>query len=248
MKQSTKLMLDIVMAAVIPILILRYLTEPLGAPMAYVVAALVPVGWVFADLFLITKRFNFITSYIGLSAIIRGALAFWFVDGVLFAIKDTASYIFATLLFGGMLLVGRPILQYFMAQALNPDTVDKETALNDLFRERNIYRALVIGTWIIVVTNILTGIANFWLNWVIVVAPFGTEAFNLQVAQVNAITRVALTFPDLISLSAAIWIVYRALFKQLPSEEGKSQFESDFWDLVRLKQAQHQELPSSSGS
>jgi hypothetical protein len=248
MKQSIKLVLDIVMGAVIPILILRYLTEPLGAPMAYVVAALVPVGWVFADLFLITKRFNFITSYIGLSAVIRGALAFWFVDGIPFAIKDTASYIFATLLFGGMLLVGRPILQYFMAQALNPDTADKETALNDLFREPTVYRALAIGTLIVVIANILTGIANFWLNWTIVVAPFGTEEFNLQVAQVNAITRVVLTIPDLISLSAAIWIVYRALFKQLPSEEGKSQLESDFWDLVQLKEAQRQEILSSSGS
>ncbi len=241
MKQSTKLILDIVMGAVIPILILNYLTEPLGAPVAYVLSALVPVGWVFADLFFITRRFNFITSYIGLSAIVRGLLAFWFVDGWQFALKDTASYILSTLVFGGSLLIARPIMRAFLIQALNPDTPEKERALHELLTEAGVYRALVQGSLIVIVVNVLAGVVNFWLNLAIVVAPFGTQDFNLQVAQVNAITRIFLTIPDLVSFGAAFWLIYRALFRQLPSEQGKPQLESDFWDLVRLKQAQNQQ-------
>ncbi|MFO7170411.1 MAG: VC0807 family protein [Chloroflexota bacterium] len=238
MKRSTKLFLDILMGAVIPILILNYLTGPLGAPMAYLVSALIPVGWVFVDLLFITRRFNFITSYIGLSAIVRGALAFWFVDGVLFALKDSAGSVVAVLVFGGSILFGYPIMRAFLTQALNPDTPDKEAALDRLLDEESVRRGLVTSTLAVLVWNAVSGLINFFLNLYIVVAPFGTEAFNQQVAYVNAITRIALVVPEFLVFGVAFWLIFRALYRRLPSEEGKSQFESDFWDLVRLREAQ----------
>jgi hypothetical protein len=60
------------------------------------------------------------------------------------------------------------------------------------------------------------------------------------VAQVNAITRIALTIPDLLAFGVAFWLIYRALFRHLPQEEGKAQIESDFWDLVRLREEHDQ--------
>ncbi|MCS6849090.1 MAG: hypothetical protein RMN52_15400, partial [Anaerolineae bacterium] len=78
--------------------------------------------------------------------------------------------------------------------------------------------------------------ANFLLNLNIVTAPFGTETFNSQVAEVNAITRIAFTLASFVVFAVAFYLAYRALFKVLPSEEGKSQFESEFWDLVRLSE------------
>ncbi|HMO59088.1 MAG TPA: VC0807 family protein [Roseiflexaceae bacterium] len=239
MNRTTKLILDIVMGAVIPILILNYLTDPLGAPAAYVFSALVPVGWIFFDLFFLTRRFNFITAYIGLTAIVRGALAFWFVDGLLFAIKDTAGGIISTFIFAGSLAMRWPVMYYFVHQATNPDTAAREQSLTTLLREPGVFRGLQVGTLIVLVANILTSIANFFLNLYIVVAPFGTEAFNLQVAQVNAITRIALTIPEFIGFFVAIWLVYRELYRLLPAEEGKEKIESDFWELVqRHEQAQ----------
>ena len=59
----------------------------MGAVPAYLLSALVPVGWVVVDLFFVTKRLNFITAFLGLGALVRGLLAFWFVDGALFALK-----------------------------------------------------------------------------------------------------------------------------------------------------------------
>ena len=238
MNRTTKLVLDIVMGAVIPILILNYLTRPLGAINAYILSALVPVAWVLLDLFVITRRFNFITTYVGLSAIVRGVLAFWLVDGVLFALKDTAGFILTALIFGGSFLVARPIMRYFLIQALDPDTPAKEASLNTLLAEAKVYRALVYGSLIVLIANVIAGIVNFYLNVIIVTAPVGTEDFNLQVARVNAITRIALTIPDMLAFGIAFWMLYRALFAHLPSEEGKDQLESDFWELVRLREAQ----------
>ncbi len=240
MNRTTKLILDIILGAVIPIAILSYLSEPMGAIPAYILAALIPVGWVFADLFFITRRFNFITSYIGAAAIIRGLLTFWFVDGLLFAIKDTAGFFVAIAVFGGSVIIRRPIMTQFFIQALNPDTPQRERSLETLLDTSSVHRALMIGSMIIVGVNILAALANFFLNLFIVTATFGTDLFNQQVAQVNAITRIALTIPDMLGFGVALWLVYHELYKHLPKEDGKSQLESDFWDLVQLRESQQQ--------
>jgi hypothetical protein len=67
-----------------------------------------------------------------------------------------------------------------------------------------------------------------------VTAPFDTEAFNSQVAQVNAITRIGFTLLGFGAMAVAIWLMYRAVFRVLPREDGKSQFESELWDLIRM--------------
>lgn len=238
MKRSTKLVLDILMGAVVPIMILNLLTRPLGAPPAYVLAALVPVAWVLGDLLFVTRQFNVITSYVGATAIVNGALAFWFVDGVLFALKDSAGLIFTALVLAASILVGRPLMKYFFMQGVGADTPSRRSALEEVLREPPILRALLLGTLIVTLLNALASGANFLLNLSIVTARFGTEAFNSQVAQVNAITRVALPLASLVAFGAAFWLVYRAVFQHLPAEEGKDQLESDFWRLMELREQQ----------
>lgn len=236
MNRTTKLILDIVMGTVIPILILNNLTGRVGGPTAYVIAALVPVAWVFFDLFFLTRKFNFITSYVGLSAVINGIVAFWFVDGVLYAIKDNLSLLVTTLLFAASLFISRPIFRFFFAQAVNPDTPAKEASLAELMAQSSVARNLRLGTIIVVVQNLLAAALNFYLNLQIVTASFGTEAFNQQVAQVNGLTRIILPIPGFIAFGLGIWLVYRAVYRLLPSEGDKPQLESDFWELVRMRE------------
>ncbi len=119
MNRKVKLVLDIIVGAVIPILILNNLNEQLGTVSTYIVAALLPVAWIFLDTFFITRRFNFITSYMGMFAILRGLLAFWFVDGVQFARKDRANTIFSVVIFGLSIMLGKPIMYYFLMQGRN---------------------------------------------------------------------------------------------------------------------------------
>jgi hypothetical protein len=236
MNRSIKLVLDIVMGALIPIAILTYMSEPLGNVRAYVIASLVPVSWVFIDLFFLTRRFNFITSYVGLFAVVNGLLAFWFVDGVLYALKDSVGFMLTISLFGGSLLIGRPFIRYFVIQVLDPDTPERSQSLQTLLAEPRVYRTLVIASLIFVGVNALTGIANFLLNLFIVTAEFGTTQFNQQVAQVNAITRLALNIPEMLGVAFAVWLIIYQLYRHLPHEEGKQKTDSEFWDLVRLRE------------
>jgi hypothetical protein len=234
MKGFTKLLLDIVMGAVIPVLILNNLTRPLGAPVAYVLAALVPVVYVLIDTLFISKRFNAITTYVALTAIMQGALAFWFVDGWRYALKDTAGLIIGALLFLGSIVIGKPMMKFFATQIFQPDTPAKESALKTLFGKPEVKRGLIAATAMIGLQNVVLGAANFALNINRVTATFGTEQFNSQVAEVNAITRVLFTLVAFGVFAVAFYLTYRAIFKVLPAEENKSQFESEFWDLMKM--------------
>ena len=88
------------------------------------------------------------------------------------------------------IVIEKPIVQYFLIQGMGPESPQQEKSLRALLAEPKVYRSLVNGTKIVLLVNLATGVANFILNFQIVVADFGTTAFNQQVAQVNAITRV----------------------------------------------------------
>ena len=199
---------------------------------AYLISALIPVAWVLADLFLVSRRFNFITAFLGLNAIVRGLLAFWFVDGALYALKDTAGGILIVLAFGGSLLLGRPLLGAFVAQALGPRTPWQEASLERLFAERPVARTLLITTAGLALLNAVTAAINFLLNLWMVTASFGTGEFNAQVARVNAVTRVALGVPEALVMGLAIWWVIYSLHSRLTDFDGQK----DFWELVEAQE------------
>lgn len=248
MSRSVKLSLDVLFGAVVPIAVLAYGSGPLGNIPAYLLSALVPVAWVAADLLFITRRFNFITGFLGLSAIVRGLLAFWFVDGVLYAIKDTVGGVLVVLIFGGSILIGRPVVRAFAEQSLDPRTPEQESALRRLFGERRVARALLLSTALLAAVNAATSVLNFVLNLRIVTASFGTEAFNVQVAQVNAITRLAIGIPEFIAWGLGLWLVFRALYgalhARLPS--GTEGEDHDFWELVALRERQDAGSPKAT--
>lgn len=231
MNRSLKLALDVLMGAVVPILVLSYLTDPLGAVPAYVVSALIPVGWVLIDLLFISRRFNVITGFLGLSAVVRGVLAFWFVSGALFALKDSAGILATAVVFAGSVLVGRPVMRAFAVQSLDPRTPAQEAALGALFADRRVARAAWWSTAALAATYAVSTVANFWLNLAIVTAPFGTGAFNGQVARVNAITRIALGIPEFVAMGISLWVLFSAVYAQLPEPPG----ERGFWELVQLR-------------
>ena len=231
----------------LPVLILKYGTAPLGTLPAYLAAALVPVAWVLLDLLVITRRFNFITTYGGASAIMRGALAFWYVDGALFAFKDSASYLLAFLVFGATAFVGTPVTRAIAMQGLGPDTPEREAAMDRLLDEPSVVRAMKQATMLIGLSNLLAGVANFVINYRLVVAPFNTAAFNDQVANVNAITRVALVLPDMLALFFAFQLMYKAMYALLPEDSPGDPQAGEFWTLLKRREDAMQLVPAPTG-
>jgi hypothetical protein len=237
MSKSLKLTLDILIGAAAPVLILKYGTAPWGTLPAYLAAALVPVAWVLLDLFVISRRFNFITTYGGASAIMRGALAFWYVDGALFAFKDSASYLLAFVVFGLTAFIGTPVTRSIALQGLDPDTPEREGQMHRLLDEPAVHGAMRRAALLIGVTNLLAGAVNYVINVQMVTAPFNTAVFNDQVANVNAITRIVLVLPDMLALFYAFNLMYKAMYALLPGGSEKEADSAEFWTLLEQREA-----------
>ena len=236
MSKTLKLALDILIGAVAPVVILKYGTAPLGTLNAYLLAALVPVVWVLLDLLVITRRFNFITSFVGLTSLMRGALAFWYVDGLLFALKDSVSYVVSFLVFGATALFGSPVTRAIALQGLSPDTPEREQQMERLLDEPTVGHAMKKAGILIGVTNLAAGAVNFVINYRMVLAPFNTAAFNDQVANVNAITRFVLVLPDMVAIFFAFSMMYKAMYALLPADEGADQDAGEFWTLLARRE------------
>lgn len=232
MNRTLKLGLDFLFGLIIPIIILSRFSDELGNITAYVVSALIPVAWVIIDLLFITKRFNFITSFLGLNAVLRGILAFWFVDGVAYAFKDSASSLLWVVIFGGSLVYGRPLFGAFVEQGLGPQDTQQERSIKEFFREKSVHRAIWYGTLGMVVVSAVATVANFFLNLRIVTAEFGTSGFNLQVAESNAIARFAIAIPEALALMVLMGFVLRTVYSALPQVEGVE----DFWELMKVRE------------
>ena len=233
MNRSLKISLDFLFGLIVPVIILSRFSDELGNAPAYVVSALVPVTWVAVDLFFVTKRFNFITSFLGLNAVVRGVLAFWFVDGAAYALKDSVPSLLWVVVFGLSLVFGRPLISAFLEQTFDPKTSGQERSLRGLFDEHPVRRALWLGTAAMVVVSTVTGVANFFLNLWIVTAEFGTRAFNAQVAESNAIARFAIAIPEALVLMVTVGLALSAVYKRLPGDPS----DADFWELMELREA-----------
>ena len=236
MSKTLKLLLDVLIGAAIPILVLKYGTAPLGTLNAYLTAAMIPVAWVLIDLLVITRRFNFITAFVGLTSLMRGALAFWYVDGLLFALKDSVSYVVSFLVFGATALLGVPVTRAIALQGLSPDTPEREQQMNRLLDEPTVGYAMRKAGVLIGVTNLAAGAVNFVINYRMVLAPFNTAAFNDQVANVNAITRFVLVLPDMVAIFFAFSMMYKAMYALLPANEGTDPDAGEFWTLLSRRE------------
>ena len=119
---------------------------------------------------------------------------------------------------------------------MGPESPEQEKSLKALLAEPKVYRSLVNGTKIVLLVNLATGVANFILNFRIVVADFGTTAFNQQVAQVNAITRIVLAIPEYVGIVLIAILIRQTMYYYLPEEDDDAQDDSDFWELSRAVQ------------
>ncbi|MFQ3632585.1 VC0807 family protein [Roseiflexus sp.] len=232
-KTIVKPVIDIVIGTVVPLVIFMRLTDTLGIPLAHVFAALAPVAYVLIDTLLISRCFNAITTYVALTSIMQGVLAFWFVDGWRYALKDTAGSIVAVLLVVVSLMVGRPVTRYFVTQVFQPDTPSKSAALEKIFRTPEVRSMFVVTTSVIGVLHLAFAIVNFMVNLNIVTAPFGAEDFNDQAVRMNVALGLAFAIVSLVVINQMLSWIYESVYSVVPLKQGKDPRAVDFWELMR---------------
>jgi len=215
---------DLVFTLVIPILILS--PNILGSGLsvaenvfgggtggnirAYVLAALVPVAYVLWDL-IANRNVSPVALIGGAGAIFSGALAFWYVDGFWYAIKDSARSYLVGLFF--LISAGTrvPLFRVFLDAASIGEKPQDRAATQQAMRDPGVHRGLVAGTVAFAVVDLIGGVVNSVVNYARVTAEFGSDAFNAQVAAVNALMRVPGLVISLLGVGLAIYLVQTAV-------------------------------------
>ncbi|MBZ9751822.1 hypothetical protein GO986_14360 [Deinococcus sp. HMF7620] len=177
---------------------------------AYLLAALVPVAYVLWDL-LVNRNVSPVALLGGAGAIFSGALAFWYVDGFWYAVKDSARSYLMGLLFLISAATSVPLFRVFLDASSIGESPEHRAATGAAVRDPQVHRGLVLGTVVFAVVDLIGGVVNSVVNYARVTAKFGTDAFNAQVAEVNAIMRVPGLAISLAGVFAAIWLVQRAV-------------------------------------
>ncbi len=214
---------DLVFTLVIPILILSPNILGSGVSVAnllgggtsgnvhaYLVAAFVPVVYVLWDI-LFNRNVSPVALLGGATALFSGALAFWYVDGFWYAIKDSARPFLTALFAFVSAATAYPLFRIFLDAASIAESPQHRAATQVAMKAPVVARALVQATLLFGVVDIVGGVVNSVVNYHIVVAKFGTDAFNAQVASANALMRVPGLAISLIGAGVAFWLVQRAV-------------------------------------
>ncbi|WP_102128098.1 VC0807 family protein [Deinococcus planocerae] len=189
---------------------------------AYLLAALIPVVYVLVDLF-VNRNVSPVALIGGAGAILSGGLAFWYVDGFWYAIKDSARSYLTGLLFLISAATSVPLFRVFLDAASIGEKPGDRAATQQAMRDPQIHRALALGTVAFAVVDLIGGVVNSVVNFDRVTARFGTDAFNAQIAEVNAIMRVPALIISLAGVALALWLVQNAVRRRYGA--GASLFE-----------------------
>lgn len=214
-----KLLVDLIFTLIIPISILSpnllgsgiSFTDMLGSAVtAYVVAALIPVGYTLFDL-LVNRNVSPVAIFAGATALITGALAFWYVDGALYAFKDSLTRLLIAAFAVASVFFRYPLFRIFLDASSVTAKPEERRALDTVMADSTVVRALGTGTLVFAGMELVAAIVNFVANLQIVTAGFDTKEFNAQVARANAVMRVPSIVLFLAGFSLALYIVQRAV-------------------------------------
>lgn len=221
---------DLIFTLIIPILILtpNILGDGIGVASmlgegqagnirAYLLAALIPVVYVLWDL-LVNRNVSPIALIGGAGAIFTGALAFWYVDGFWYAIKDSARQYLIGVAFLVSAMTPIPLFKVFLDAGSMGESEENRQVMQTAMSDPSVHRGLAMGTAAFAVVDIVGGIVNSVVNYQHVVAKFGTEDFNAQIAQVNAMMRIPGLIIGLIGVAVAIYLVQSAVKKRFGPE------------------------------
>ncbi|UBV42164.1 hypothetical protein LAJ19_11065 [Deinococcus taeanensis] len=189
---------------------------------AYLLAALIPVGYVVWDL-AVNRNVSPVALIGGAGALLSGALAFWYVDGFWYAVKDSARSYLTGVLFLLSAATSVPLFRVFIDASSIGESPEHRAATQAAMRDPGVHRGLVLGTVVFAVVDLIGGVVNSAVNYSRVTAKFGTDAFNAQVAEVNALMRVPGLLISLAGVLGAVWLLNRAVKARYG--EGASLFE-----------------------
>lgn len=210
--KKENMLINILMNIVIPTLILTKLSGPhyLGPVWALVTALAFPVGYGLKD-FISNKKINFFSALGIVSVLLTGGIGILKLPTEYYAIKEAAI----PGLIGLMVLVSTktrfPLVKTFIYNDTILNVEKISAALKEHGKEDAFEKTLRLGSYLLAGSFFLSSTLNYILAEIIVKSPTGTEAFNIEVGKMNALSFPIIAVPSMIIMVATLMYIFRSI-------------------------------------
>lgn len=190
----------------LPALILSKLSEDdrLGPQLSLIVALSLPLAYGLWD-FMNTRKTNFISILGFVSILLTGGLGLMQLDGIWFAVKEAAVPGIISVVIVGSLWTKYPLVRTMLYndKIINVAAVDAE-----LERTNNVpafNKLLVVTTWWLAFSFVLSSVLNFVLAVALLKSPTGSPEFNKELGVMTAWSYPVIVIPCMIVTMFALW-------------------------------------------
>ena len=238
-----KFALDVLFTFVLPYALLNPrpfglpdLSRPLGTYGVYVLAGLLPTIYIVWD----TARhrvLNPFAIFLLAGALSGAAVSFLKLDGVAFALKDALHSGLLVLICLVSLAVRRPLFEFLFYGVVAPETPQQSGLLKVALAFPPVRRALAGATWLVALKALLLGVGSYLVAIHFVTLPFGTPAFNAQVATAHAITFPLALVLDVLFYGLAAWLTLQATQRLTGGRAWP--WQQGFWQELSALNEQH---------
>lgn len=210
--KQENLLVNLLFNIVIPTLILTKFSGPerLGPAWGIVVALCFPIGYGLRD-YARAHKFNFFSALGVFSVVLTGGMSLLHIDPKFIAIKEAA----VPAIFGLATLISLrtpyPLVRTLLYNDMVLDTDRIDQALTDHDNHPLFEKALVVASWVLAGSFLLSSILNYVLARVLLVAPPGTEEFNAQLGKMTALSYPVIALPAMLVMMAALFYLFRKI-------------------------------------
>jgi len=210
--KQENLLVNLLFNIIIPTLILTKFSGPerLGPAWGIVVALSFPIAYGLRD-YSRAQKINFFSALGVISVVLTGGMSLLQIDPKYIAIKEAA----VPALFGIATLISLrtpyPLVRTLLYNDMVLDTKRIDQALTDHGNHSRFEEALVVASWVLAGSFLLSSILNYVLARVLLLAPPGTEEFNAQLGKMTALSYPVIALPAMLVMMGALFYLFRRI-------------------------------------
>jgi hypothetical protein len=190
----------------LPALILYKLSKPerLGPTAALALALIFPLGFGIYD-FYKNRKANPISILGFVSILATGSFGLLHLDGKWFAVKEAVIPSLMGIAVVGSLWTKSPLVRTLLYndKVIDVPKVDAELAARG--NAERFQKLLVMTTWMLAASFLLSAVLNFTLASIIVKSPSGTTEFNEELGKMTAMSYPVIVVPCMLITLGALW-------------------------------------------
>lgn len=197
---------NIICSFVIPSVVLSQLSDhsKLGPVYALLLAIVFPLGFGIYEA-LIYKKASFVSILGFISTTLTGGFGLMELSGIWFACKEASVPAIIAILLVTSIKSHKPLVKTFLYndKVINVDLV--HTSLVQKANEEKFDKLLLVTTWLLAGSFVLSSILNFVLAVVLLKSPAGTPEFNKELGTMTALSYPVIVVPSMIFTLGALW-------------------------------------------